>query len=292
MGDVDDVGFTSTAPAEGYEVCANCFGDPVLKRFISDQATSTTCSFCNRKARKNPIAAPLDEVVEFILEAINREFEHAVEALGWEGQEGGYQGSYWDSHDLLAYEIGIELPNDDEETLLNILADCLGDEPWCERNPYALREDERLFHSWEKFCQYIKHARRYFFLHSEQRQPLLDESLSPSALLDFIGATVEENQVVRILPQNSTIYRARQQKPGQIFNTPYDLGPPPVEAATRSNRMSPAGIVMFYGSDDPTTAIAEIDDDPELGIVVGSFRTTRDAVLLDLTRLPRRFAFF
>jgi len=123
MGDVDDVGFSSTAPAEGYGVCANCFEDPVLKRFISDKATSTTCSFCNRESRKKPIAAPLDEVVELMLEAINREFEHAVEALGWDGQEGGYQGSYCDSHDLLAYEIGIELPNDDDERLLSILAD-------------------------------------------------------------------------------------------------------------------------------------------------------------------------
>ena len=292
MGDVDDVGFTSTAPAEDYEVCASCFGDAVLKQFVNDHATSMNCSFCNRKSRSNPIAAPLDEVVEFMLEAINREFDHAVEALGWDGQEGGYQGSYWDSHDLLAYHIGIDLPKDDDERLLGIIADCLGDEPWCERNPYSLREDERLFGSWEKFCEYIKHTRRYFFLHQEQRQSLLDEFLSPSALFDFIGTTVEENELVRMLPRGSTIYRARQQKLGQIFKTPYDLGPPPVEAATRSNRMSPAGIVMFYGSDDPATAVAEIDDDPELGIVVGTFRTIRDAVLLDLTKLPKRFAFF
>jgi hypothetical protein len=46
---------------------------------------------------------------------------------------------------------------------------------------------------------------------------------------------------------------------------------------------------MFYGSDDSATAIAEIDDDPELGIAVGTFRSTRDAKILDLTNLPRRW---
>lgn len=97
----------------------------ILKQFINDHAISKRCHFCNRRSRANPIAAPLEEVVEFMLEAINREFDHAVEALGWDGQEGGYQGSYWDSHDLLAYEIGIDLPNDDDR-LLSILADCLG----------------------------------------------------------------------------------------------------------------------------------------------------------------------
>ena len=49
---------------------------------------------------------------------------------------------------------------------------------------------------------------------------------------------------------------------------------------------------MFYGSDDRETAVAEIDDDPALGIAVGTFQTTRDATVLDLTRLPRRLGFF
>jgi RES domain len=56
--------------------------------------------------------------------------------------------------------------------------------------------------------------------------------------------------------------------------------------------MSPAGIVMFYGSDEPGTAIAEIDDVPDFGIAIGTFRTTRDAALLDLTDLPRPLGFF
>jgi hypothetical protein len=56
--------------------------------------------------------------------------------------------------------------------------------------------------------------------------------------------------------------------------------------------MSPAGIVMFYGSDEPNTAVAEIDDNQDLGIVVATFQTIRDALLLDLTKLPRPFTFF
>jgi hypothetical protein len=49
---------------------------------------------------------------------------------------------------------------------------------------------------------------------------------------------------------------------------------------------------MFYGSDDPKTAVAEIDDDPSLGIAVRTFQTTRDATVLDLTTLPARLGFF
>ncbi len=56
--------------------------------------------------------------------------------------------------------------------------------------------------------------------------------------------------------------------------------------------MSPAGIVMFYGSSETDTAVAEIDDRPELGIAVGTFRTLRDLRIVDLTRLPRPLRFF
>jgi hypothetical protein len=56
--------------------------------------------------------------------------------------------------------------------------------------------------------------------------------------------------------------------------------------------MSPAGVVMLYGSDDAKTAVLEIDDDPKRGIAVGTFRTSREMKLLDLTKLPRRLGFF
>ena len=80
--------------------------------------------------------------MDFLLEAVDREYERAVEALGFESAEGGYQGAHWDSADMIE-QIGLDLPNDDGR-LLEILVDCFGDEPWCDRNPYAQREDERL----------------------------------------------------------------------------------------------------------------------------------------------------
>jgi len=65
--------------------------------------------------------------------------KRAVEALGFESAERGYQGAHWDSTDMIE-QIGLDLPNDDGR-LLEILVDCFGDEPWCDRNPYAQRED-------------------------------------------------------------------------------------------------------------------------------------------------------
>jgi HEPN/RES N-terminal domain 1/RES domain len=283
----------ASAPAEGYSVCARCFGDDDIQAFIGSQANSQVCDFCGRESRTRATAAPLPDVVDFILAAINREYQDAADALGYESAEGGYQGGHWDSRELLEDVLGLELPNDEDGRLLSILAECLGDQVWCERDPYALRRDQRLVGSWEDFSESIKHKRRYFFLeqNGEQRDDLR-EYLDPSELLEFIGDTVSENELIKVLPTGSLIYRARQTKSRQLLYSPYDFGPPSTGVATRSNRMSPAGIVMFYGSDDWRTAVAEIDDDLKLGIAVGTFRTTRDARILDLTNLPTRLGFF
>jgi hypothetical protein len=289
MGDGDEFDVTSSKPAEGYSVCTACFGDEDIRVFIQSAGDSNECDFCRRKSRRRPIAAPLDEVFDFILPTIEREYDRAVNTLGWDSGEGGYQGVHWDSRELLE-EIGLELPNDDGQ-LLDILVDCLGDEVWCKRNPYSLRRDESLIGSWEDFCDYIKHERRYFFLRKKTKR-FDSEYLAPSELLRFIGREVRDHELVRKLPKGSLIYRARHQELGRVLSSPYDFGPPPVEHATQPNRMSPAGIVMFYGSDDPETAVAEIDDNPSLGIAVGTFKTTRDATVLDLTRLPRPLGFF
>ena len=50
--------------------------------------------------------------------------------------------------------------------------------------------------------------------------------------------------------------------------------------------MSPPGIVMMYVADDKQTALAETADKPGV-FALGEFVTKRDALLLDLTNLPR-----
>lgn len=290
MGDYEDVDFASSGPARGYSVCAMCFGDRYIQAFIEEAADSYECEFCGRKSRTRSIAAPLDDVVDFILEAINREYQHAVEVLGWDGAEGGYQGAHFDSYDLIE-QIGLDLQNDDGQ-LFEILAKCLGSEPWCDRNPYSQRQDEWLVSSWKRFCEHLKYRRRYFFFQQQEEPAVPEEYLGPAELLEFISRTVENLGLIKTLPSGHLIYRARQFKAGQVLKSSYDFAPPPVDRAVKSNRMSPAGVVMFYGSDDAKTAVTEIDDDPKLGVMVGTFRTTRVANIVDLTNLPKRFGFF
>ena len=70
-------------------VCARCFEDYAVKRFVEDHANERVCSYCSRHAKK-PIAAAMDEVLEYIAEGLNTEYEDPVHNVGWESAEGGY----------------------------------------------------------------------------------------------------------------------------------------------------------------------------------------------------------
>src|SRR5580700_9845452 len=95
MGDGDEFEFSSTRPAEDLFVCSCCIDDADIKNFIESEVCVLSCDFCGKVSQAGPIAAPLEDVVRFMLEAVEREYDKAVNALGWESAEGGYQGSHW-----------------------------------------------------------------------------------------------------------------------------------------------------------------------------------------------------
>jgi len=83
----------------------------------------------------------------------------------------------------------------------------------------------------------------------------------------------------------------RYQGSRPAFTLPGELGPPKCETAFVSNRMSPPGIVMFYGALDQQTALAETCKESG-NYSVGRFRILRPLHVLDLTRVPEPPGFF
>jgi hypothetical protein len=124
-----------------------------------------------------------------------------------------------------------------------------------------------------------------------------DANLEPpemptAKILEELGEIVRRGQLVRILSSGTRFFRARQHSPDHPVRSSCELGPPPrkIRKALCANRMSPAGIVMFYGASDQNTALREVYDprraydEPEL--TVGQFVTTADFGIVDLTNLP------
>ena len=261
-------------------VCSKCFGDEGLRDFVKHNAESEVCSFCGETSEL-PIAADINKVTKHFRQCVELEFDDAVNHLGYESAEGGYQGISWDPYDLIVEQLELDLPNDDSGELFDVLLDSLDGIRWCHADPYSLNTQELTRFSWDQFCRVVKHERRFFFIHLKSDD---DEALTPAKLLDRIVEYAKHQDLFVELTSDVLLFRARPNKSGIPWAEPRDLGPPPDKNAKQS-RMSPAGISMLYVSDDPLTALAEIR--AKSGeFSVGCFRLNRPALILDLSIIP------
>ena len=264
-------------------VCENCFDDPGLIAFVRRYASSNGCSFCSTTNDETK-AASIDDVSEHFIECMFREYSLAVEELGWMSSEGGYIGNYWSAEELAYGDLELEFPQGNLELLLPLLFGEYYDQEWCKRNPYGLDDSERSKYSWERFCHVVMHERRYFFLGRHRDSDDL-EVYSPAEVLSTIFDYAQQMDLFKVLPAGSQMLRARWEGNGPPLETPEDLGPPPAEKATQPNRMSPAGIAMFYACADEETALKETASRSGK-FAVGRFQTLRPTTILDLTDIP------
>ena len=98
-----------------------------------------------------------------------------------------------------------------------------------------------------------------------------------------------EINLVKPLPVGTELWRVRIHNLGETLNTALALGTVPRDKAIYSNRMSPAGIPMFYGALDPETALKEtVDRTSENDEVasIATFISLKETKVLDLTELP------
>lgn len=265
-------------PIDG-NVCAECVGEAFLANHVSMTASATTCDFCGRSS-ETPIASDADAVMELIGRGVHLEWTHPVQVMGW--VDGEYFGETYDTDDVLR-ESGLH----GAEAFLRRVADAFTDELWCRRDPYGLELHEVLSYGWERFADHVKHHTRYVFLLERDESPYSDrEDIHPGLMLQRLDEVVRATDIIRSVPSGTRFVRARDHEAGERPRTAAELGPPPRERATKPNRMSPAGIPMFYGASDRETAVAEMAHSTRPFLTLAEFQTLRDVRMLDLSRIP------
>ena len=265
-------------------VCCQCFvdvNDYALTDFITANATAHECSYCDNTS-ETPIAAEMDEVISFISKGIHQEYEDPVHGVGYCTGEGGYDIEPTSSYELLV-ELGF---GDCPEALFDDLHSAFSDYQWVQKDPYGDLPCDAMRYSWEEFSEQVKHKTRFVFYKLKTRHKW-ERSAEPYTILESLGGIVNDLDLVKELPAGTEVYRARQHSSDKKFTTAKQLGTAPKEHASQS-RMSPAGIPMFYGALDETTAFAEIfvEDETYKTASFGKFKTLRPLRLLDLSNLP------
>lgn len=264
-------------------VCGDCAQDEDLTAWVTRNADATVCSYCDRTGRM-PFAAPMIDLVQFVNTCLHKEYEDADGALGLDDEaENGFYGDTEDTYDVLDRELAF---SDTDTPFVHDLRAALGDRLWCRADPYGPAEHELLAWSWRGFRETVLHERRFFFREAADRKRRSDdETPSVEALLDGLMRYCRRSGLFQTIPAGARFYRCQRIRKGD--STPFDagrMGPPPPALALQSNRMSPAGIPMFYGSEDRLTALLETFDRRRRA-AIGRFETLRPIHVLDLSRV-------
>lgn len=265
-------------------ICSNCVEDATLKRWVTDNAAAYQCRFCSASSEK-PIAASFDAFVGVVLAGVRFDWNHPdAEGIGYESAEGGYQADVTEIGEVLTnYEIS-ECPD-----VTEAIIKAVGHDGWVERDYYIGDKSRQLSIGWDWFQYIVKHQTRYVFLAPNDDDDITE--MPPSNMLYAIGGMVVNELAALNLITETTIdtdlYRVRI---GPLpYHTGTEIGSPPAELSIQSNRMSPAGIAMFYGAFDQETALAEtLDLTRHVGqmMSIGTFRPVRSLRVLDLADLP------
>ncbi len=259
-------------------ICADCIEDEYLKSWIEEHAQEEdVCDYCGEIHK----VVDMTDLMYEIKKAIDKYYDDANQCMGW--IDGEYVGNTYfteEMFDTFAEYIG----NDD---VIKDITEALNDITWCKENPYGLSDREVYEYSWKSFSHLVKHKTRYFFFKNNKNGINTNETLSPLEILDTIAYQAKQLGLIKNLPINSDIYRARSFKQDEeVILDGKNLGAPPVKKA-KTDRMSACGISVFYGSDNQTTALTEINNsDEELETYIAKFNNVRELTYLDLSQLP------
>lgn len=115
----------------------------------------------------------------------------------------------------------------------------------------------------------------------------LSDTIPVPSMLDWLRDIVQHSDMIRTLPVDKIVYRVRSHTRTETCDTWDSLGSPPNLYAP-SNRMSAAGISVFYGAYEMATAVVEASASaPQDLILTGAAWTcSRPLHLLDLSALP------
>ena len=148
------------------------------------------------------VAADTDVVMTRIGESFRTEYRDPVHELPYDTGEGGYQGDWFHTYELVE-KLGEEIGCD--EFVEDVIA-AFGMNGWCERDYFSLRPDQALSFSWQRFAELVKYDARYLFLERRSESEFREaDEVEPADMLRKLGELVVETGLVRGLAAGTPI---------------------------------------------------------------------------------------
>ncbi|MBI6118346.1 HEPN-associated N-terminal domain-containing protein [Salegentibacter maritimus] len=265
-------------------VCVKHINDNAIKNFIRKNYELGYCDYCEKELK----VVSLENLMEFMMLGISNFFEDAGNFMGYNGREGGYQGTVYTPDELIQERIGLETePFELTEDIVNSIEDIA----WSEPDQYYDTERDELMYQWSYFKDIIKHKSRYLF-HQHNSS---EESRNAYKILKEVARLSNQMNLIKKIEKGSTIYRCRQHSKSETIKEKSRLVAPPEEYAIYPNRFSPSGVSMLYSAFDPKTAILETisrEDPKKTHITISKFTVKKDLYVIDFNKLPKQPSIF
>lgn len=263
-------------------VCAKHISEPAITRVIKSKAEPGFCDYCERRKK----VVPLLVAVEYVMEVVRTYYTDPANFMSYETAEGGYLGNVYTAEELLQEHLELDV----DDALFNDFYEGIDlVKQWADEWEYYDTPADTLIYSWDYFTRLLKHRSRYFF-NSVKDLASHDYRLLPEETLDEVGASVKKYNLIREIPAGTIMYRCRQHTlEDTTVDTFSGMTSPPDERATQPNRMSPAGVSMFYAAFDERTAVQETVDENNASLpfyTVAEFELKGEITVVDLTTVP------
>ena len=252
-------------------ICFKCIGDGALKKFIKTTAKHNSCSYCNRKSNSN-IAITLELFLEHVQKSLRREYLLPEDACIPHDKYGWIIEPYHIS-DVLELEPITSEHGKIEQDVISLLSD----------NAYSIPAGngfDQYQDMWGNFVNFVKYKTRFMFFREDFA---IDKFDDPRGILDAAGQLM--HQIIHPIPAGTQITRVRILNENNTQMRACDLGTNTPERTKFPNRMSPAGIPLFYGADTLTTAVKEVAQTANgAHCYAGIFETSRSSLMIDFTK--------
>ncbi|MFF9352462.1 RES family NAD+ phosphorylase [Streptomyces sp. NPDC014734] len=249
-------------------VCLNHVVDGHLRRHLGPSLIPGSCSFCDRTDPVVTMIADFDRLARSVMAGVHEKYERTEEP-----------------------ERGVPTDAAVEDVCRGALDPEVSRavQAWAQPASWRIRtllkrggRGAGVPEPWSAFRDRVTHQRRFTLLAGIDLR-----EQSQLAVLDGVSVALEHVGLVRTLPAGHRVWRGRMRTdttpPNYVAAT---IGSTPHERAA-ANRMSPAGVSMFYGSADVETAVAEISaHDPRPFAAVAAFELVRPISVIDLSVIP------
>lgn len=298
--DLEEQGnWPSSELADKY-VCTCHFEDKYLNEIIQSHGKQGTCSYCGKQSvvcdmetlceqivwKIGLYYQPLDNAGLYLADGFYDDEQEVISGFKRIGEYVVPENlTYFDSVDALMN--GLDLTTDDDN-LYDDINSCFTTEQWISSDMYDEDRSVKYANQWDRFVDTVTHYGRFTFLATPEFRNIIQEKEGHSDdILSVLSDLIIEQGLVKKLAKGTKLYRARKVDDVNMKYKFFDITSPPDNLAF-PNRMSPAGISMFYASFEKETATNECVGGDSAGLIVGNFETVKDLRVIDLTSIPEQ----